>query len=69
MSEGDMFGGISMLDNNFISIRSLKTTEDTYFYIWPKHCLLDVCKRMSSLLNILPIGVTNAEDQVIGLIF
>ena len=36
MSEGDLFGGISMLINNSISIRSLRTTEDTHFYVWPK---------------------------------
>ncbi len=51
MSEGDMFGGISMLINNSISIRSLKTTEDTYFYVWPKHCFLDVCKKNEQFIE------------------
>lgn len=45
MSEGDMFGGISMLLNNSISIRSLKTTEDTYFYILPKERFHEICQK------------------------
>ncbi|MCX5883830.1 MAG: cyclic nucleotide-binding domain-containing protein, partial [Deltaproteobacteria bacterium] len=51
MSEGDLFGGISMLINNSISIRSLKTTEDTHFYIWPKPCFLDACNRNEQFLE------------------
>ena len=51
MSEGEVFGGISMLINNSISIRSLKTTEDTYFYVWPKHCFLDVCDKYEQFLD------------------
>lgn len=50
MSEGDVFGGISMLINNSVSIRSLETTEDTYFYIWPKRCFLDVCNKNEQFL-------------------
>ncbi len=51
MSEGDLFGGISMLINNSISIRSLRTTEDTHFYVWPKTCFLDVCNRNEQFLE------------------
>jgi CBS domain-containing protein len=48
ISEGSLFGGISMLLNNSISIRSLKTTEDTYFYTWPRQRFLDVCSQFES---------------------
>ncbi len=48
ISEGNLFGGISMLLNNSISIRSLKTTEDTYFYTLPRQHFLDVCNRFES---------------------
>ncbi|HSO66831.1 MAG TPA: DUF294 nucleotidyltransferase-like domain-containing protein, partial [Desulfatirhabdiaceae bacterium] len=48
ISEGSLFGGISMLLNNSISIRSLKTTEDTYFYTWPRQRFLEVCSQFES---------------------
>jgi len=51
MSEGDLFGGISMLINNSIAIRSLRTTEDTHFYVWPKAYFLDVCNRNEQFLE------------------
>ncbi len=44
MGEGDIFGGISMLINDSIAIRSFKTVEDTHFYVWPKRRFLEVCK-------------------------
>ena len=51
LSEGDVFGGISILINNSISLRSLKTTEDTYFYAWPKQGFLDVCDKNEQFLE------------------
>ena len=33
MGEGDMYGGISMLMNKGLAIRTLRVTEDSYFYI------------------------------------
>lgn len=51
MSEGDLFGGISMLINNSISIRSLRTTEDTHFYVWSKACFLEACNRNKQFLE------------------
>ncbi|MDK9706878.1 MAG: DUF294 nucleotidyltransferase-like domain-containing protein [Desulforhopalus sp.] len=51
MSEGDVFGGISMLINHSISIRSLRTCEDTIFYVWPKASFLDTCKRNAQFLE------------------
>ncbi|MBF0112338.1 MAG: cyclic nucleotide-binding domain-containing protein [Desulfamplus sp.] len=51
MSEGELFGGISMLINNSISIRSLRTTEDTYFYTLPKSYFLELCNRYKEFLE------------------
>ena len=43
LGEGDMYGGISILMNESIAIRSLKVTEDSYFYVLPKEMFLDAC--------------------------
>ncbi|WP_051328326.1 DUF294 nucleotidyltransferase-like domain-containing protein [Desulfatirhabdium butyrativorans] len=45
MGEGSLYGGISMLLNNAIAIRSLKATENTYCYVWPKERFLETCNR------------------------
>ena len=45
LGEGDMYGGISILMNDGIAIRSLKITEDSYFYILPKELFLDTCNQ------------------------
>jgi CBS domain-containing protein len=45
LGEGDMYGGISMLMNKGIAIRSLRVTEDSYFYILPKAIFLDICRK------------------------
>ncbi len=45
LGEGDMYGGISMLMNKSIAIRTLRLTEDSYFYILPKEIFLDICKK------------------------
>ncbi len=44
IGEGDMFGGISMLMNKGVAIRTLRVTEDAYFYILPKEIFLDICQ-------------------------
>ncbi len=51
MGEGDIFGGISILLNNAVAIRSLRTTEDTHFYLWPKRCFLDTCDKNTQFLE------------------
>lgn len=43
LSEGDIFGGISMLLNNNIAVRTLRTTEDTSFYILPQEMFRQLC--------------------------
>jgi CBS domain-containing protein len=40
-----MYGGISILMNEGIAIRSLKVTEDSYFYILPREIFLDTCSQ------------------------
>ncbi|MEA3280509.1 MAG: DUF294 nucleotidyltransferase-like domain-containing protein, partial [Thermodesulfobacteriota bacterium] len=48
LSEEDMYGGISMLLNNGIAVRTLKTSEDLYLYVLPKKIFLDICARHES---------------------
>ena len=45
LSEGDIFGGISVLSNEGISLRTLQVKEDSDFYILPKQIYLDLCSR------------------------
>jgi CBS domain-containing protein len=45
LGEGDMYGGISMLMNKGIAIRTLRVTEDSYFYIVSKEIFLDICQK------------------------
>ena len=44
LGEGDIYGGISLLLNNGIPIRTLRTTEDSQFYLLPKEIFFDICK-------------------------
>jgi CBS domain-containing protein len=45
LGEGDMYGGITILMNNGIPIRTLRVTEDSHFYILPQKIFLEICKR------------------------
>ncbi len=45
LSEGDTYGGISMLLNNNISIRTMRVEEDSYFFALPREHFLDLCQR------------------------
>lgn len=45
LGEGDMYGGITMMMNDGIAVRTLKTNENTYFYILPQKRFLDLCQR------------------------
>ncbi|MBL0713151.1 MAG: cyclic nucleotide-binding/CBS domain-containing protein, partial [Desulfosarcina sp.] len=44
-SEGDTYGGISMLLNNNISIRTMRVEEDSYFFVLPRAHFSDLCQR------------------------
>ena len=43
LGEGDMYGGISILMNNGVPIRTLRVTEDSWLYVLPKEIFLDIC--------------------------
>lgn len=43
LSEGDCFGGISMLLNNGLAVRTMKSIEDTTFYTLPAAVFFDLC--------------------------
>jgi CBS domain-containing protein len=45
LSEGDIFGGVSMLVHDGISARMIRTKADTDFYLLPKKVFLDICSR------------------------
>jgi CBS domain-containing protein len=45
LGEGDIYGGISILVNDGISVRTLRVLEPSYFYLLPKDSFLDLCSR------------------------
>ena len=45
LGEGDMYGGISILLNNGIPIRTLRITEESWLYILPKEKFLEICSQ------------------------
>lgn len=45
LGEGEMFGGISMLVNDMLAVRTLRTLEDTTFYKLPQDVFFDLCRR------------------------
>ena len=45
LSEGEMYGGISMLLNDGISVRTLETTEHSFFYLMSKKDFFEICAR------------------------
>jgi len=49
LSEGDIYGGISMLVNDGISVRTFRVIEKSYFYLLPKTIFLDICSRYKAL--------------------
>jgi CBS domain-containing protein len=48
LGEGDIFGGISMLLNDLIAVRTLRTTEDSYFYALPQKYFFEICRKYDS---------------------
>ena len=45
IGEGEIFGGISMLLNDLIAVRTLRTTEESYFYKLPQNVFFKICTR------------------------
>ena len=48
LSEGDLYGGISMLLNDGISVRTMEVVEDASFCLLPSNLFLDLCKKYSA---------------------
>jgi CBS domain-containing protein len=48
LTEGDTYGGISILLNDGVSVRTLQVREDAYFYALPKKFFLDICQQHPS---------------------
>jgi len=44
LGEGDLYGGISMLLNDGLAVRTFEVTEDAYFYLLPKDIFLKICE-------------------------
>ena len=45
LGEGELFGGISMLVNDMLAVRTLRTIEDTLFFKVPHKAFFDLCRR------------------------
>ena len=48
LSEGDIYGGISMLVNDGLSVRTMEVIEDASFYLLPAQEFLALCKAHSA---------------------
>jgi CBS domain-containing protein len=48
LGEGEMYGGISMLVNDMLAVRTLRTIEDTTFYKVPHPVFFDLCQRFEA---------------------
>jgi CBS domain-containing protein len=48
MSEGDIYGGISMLLNDGLAVRTMEVVEDSTFCVLPSQVFFDICKKHSS---------------------
>ncbi len=49
--EGTVYGGISMLLNDGVAVRTLRMNEDSEFYVLPKRDFLDLCDRYPALVE------------------
>jgi CBS domain-containing protein len=48
LSEGDIYGGISLLLNDGLSVRTMEVVEASTFWVLPSQVFLDVCRRHSA---------------------
>ncbi len=48
MSEGDLYGGISILLHDGLSVRTMEVIEDATFWMMPKEIFLDICTRYTA---------------------
>ena len=48
LSEGDIYGGISMLLNDGLAVRTMEVVEDSTFCLLPSQVFFDICQKNSS---------------------
>jgi len=48
LSEGDLYGGISMLLNDGLAVRTMEVVEDVSFYVLPSQDFSDLCEKYSA---------------------
>lgn len=48
LSEGDIYGGISMLLNDGLSVRTMEVVEDSTFCVLPSQVFFDICQKYST---------------------
>jgi CBS domain-containing protein len=48
LSEGDIYGGISMLLNDGIAVRTMEVVEDSTFCVLPSQVFFDICQKNSA---------------------
>lgn len=48
LSEGDIYGGISMLLNDGLSVRTMEVVEDSTFFVLPCQVFFDICQKRSA---------------------
>lgn len=51
LDEGDIYGGISILLNDGVSLKTLEVTEDSYFYLLPKKEFQHLCSRYEAFVE------------------
>jgi len=49
LDEGRLYGGLSLLRNKGVSLRSAKTLEDTFFYLLPRDPFIEICAQYSDV--------------------
>ncbi len=45
LSEGDLYGGISMLLNDGLAVRTMEVIEDATFCVMPSHMFFELCEK------------------------
>ena len=48
LSEGDLYGGISMLLNDGLAVRTMEVIEDATFCVMPSHMFFELCEKYSA---------------------
>ncbi|MFO7714878.1 putative nucleotidyltransferase substrate binding domain-containing protein [Desulfosarcina sp.] len=51
LSDGDIYGGISMLLNDGLSVRTMEVVEPSAFWVLPSQVFLDLCRRHTAFCD------------------